>query len=289
MKPAPFTHHAPNTIADAVSLLADLEMPKLLAGGQSLMPMLNMRYVFADNLIDLNRVAGLEGVRQNNGIVEIGAMTRQLALQHDQIIAEHLPIMPEALHWVGHVATRSRGTIGGSLSHLDPAAELPAIIALYGGTMIVQSKRGTREIAAADWFQGYMTPALEPDELLVAIKLTAWNNPYGYSFIELARRHGDFAMSGAATLIRLNHSSIITEAAVVVFGVELAPARLVAAEQELIGQTATLDTFKSAARHALALEAIEDVHASSDYRRSVAATLVRRSLVKAAERAAGQG
>lgn len=288
MKPAPFTYHAPETVADAARLLAELEMPKVLAGGQSLMPMLNMRYVFTDNVIDLNRVSGLEGISAQDGMIEIGAMARQRALQRDPLIAEHLPIMQEALRWVGHVATRSRGTIGGSLSHLDPAAELPALVALYGGTLVVQSNRGTREISAGDWFQGFMTPALELDELLVAVKLPVWSKPYGYSFIELARRHGDFALAGVGTLLEIDSNSEISKAAIIVFGVEVAPVRLAAAEQELVGRPADIEVFKAAAAHALTLEAIDDIHAPADYRQSVAATLVRRSLVEASERAMGQ-
>lgn len=287
MKPAPFTYHAPTTIDETAGLLASLEMPKLLAGGQSLMPMLNMRYVFVDHLIDLNRVAGLDGVTAANGAVRIGAMTRQRTLQRDATIAEKVPIMQEALHWVGHVATRSRGTIGGSLSHLDPSAELPAITALLGGTLEVTSKRGKREVAAKDWFQGYMTPALEPDEMLTAVTLPYWSEPHGYAFIELARRHGDFAIAGVGTLLAVDASATIKRAAIVVFGAEVAPVRLTDAETALVGQKANIETFKAAAEHARKLDAMSDVHFPADYRRQVSATLVRRALVEAAARAEG--
>ena len=287
MKPAPFTYHAPTNIDEVAALLAELQTPKLLAGGQSLMPMLNMRYVFVDNVIDLNRVSGLDGITYANGVVRIGAMTRQRTLLRDATIKDQLPIMQEALHWVGHVATRARGTIGGSLSHLDPAAELPAIAALYDGTLEVQSKRGKREVAVKDWFQGYMTPALEPDEILTAVTLPVWQKPYGYSFMELARRHGDFAIAGTGTLLEVDGSSTITKAAIVVFGAEVAPVRLTAAEQALVGQKAELENFKAAAEFARKLDAMEDVHFNADYRRQVSATLVRRSLVEAAGRARG--
>ncbi|MFM1814754.1 MAG: hypothetical protein RLZ98_1449 [Pseudomonadota bacterium] len=286
MKPAPFTYHAPTTVDEVAGLLASLETPKLLAGGQSLMPMLNMRYVFVDNLIDLNRVAGLDGVSTANGAIRIGAMTRQRTLLRDQTIKDQLPIMQEALHWVGHVATRSRGTIGGSLSHLDPSAELPALTALLGGTLEVQSKRGKREVAAADWFQGYMTPSLEPDEILTAVTLPVWQKPYGYSFIELARRHGDFAIAGAGTLLAIDGNTI-KRAAIVVFGAEVAPVRLTEAENALVGQKPDIETFKAAAEHARKLDAMTDVHFSADYRKQVSATLVRRALVEAAARAQG--
>ena len=285
MKPAPFAYHAPTTIREAAQLLTDLELPKLLAGGQSLMPMLNMRYVFTENIVDLNRVTGLDGIALADGVIEIGAMTRQRLLLRDPLIAEHMSVLQEALHLVGHVATRARGTIGGSLSHLDPAAELPAILALHDGILVVQDNQGEREIAAADWFQGYMTPALEPHEILVSVKLPVWTEPHGYAFMEIARRHGDFAMAGAGALLAMDGGGIITRAAVIVFGVEVAPVRLHDAETCLIGQKAGAELFVRAAAYAEKLEAMEDIHASSDYRRQVAAVMVRRVLEKAAARA----
>lgn len=285
MKPAPFTYHAPATIEEAARLIGELDMPKLLAGGQSLMPMLNMRYVFADNIIDLNRVADLDGVTMSNGMLEIGAMTRQRTLQRDPVILEHMPILPEALHWTGHVATRSRGTIGGSLSHLDPAAELPAILALHDGILVAHSLRGSRDIAAKDWFQGYMAPALEPDEILVKVKLPVWDKPDGYSFLEIARRHGDFAIAGAGALMELNTSGVITRIAIVVFGSEVAPVRLIEAEQMLLGQKPSDGQCKAASEFANQLDCMEDVHFSANYRRQISAVLVRRVLKQAAERA----
>ena len=153
--------------------------------------------------------------------------------------------------------------------------------------MVVQSKRGMREVAAKDWFVAYMTPALEPDEFLVKVKLPLKDNMKAFSFLELARRHGDFAIAGSGVLMDIGGDGSIKEAAIVVFGAEVAPVRLSAAEQMLVGQKADLETFKAAAEHARALDAIEDVHFSSDYRRQVSATLVRRALVAAAERAQG--
>ena len=289
MKPAPFTWHAPDTIADAAQLLAELDMPKLLAGGQSLMPMLNMRYVFADHIIDLNRIVALQGIELVGDCLEIGAMTRQRALQRSDIVQQHMPAMGEALHWVGHVATRSRGTIGGSLSHLDPAAELPALLALHDGSLVVQSTRGTRDIAANEWFSGYMTPGLEADELLVKVKLPVWPKPHGFSFIEIARRHGDFAIAGAGALLQLNGAGQISRAAIVVFGAEVAPVRLRGAEELLLGEHAAPEVLKAAAEHAATLDAMDDVHCSGAYRRQVSQVLVRRALSEAAVRAKETG
>ena len=197
MKPVTLTCHVPNTVADTVSLFASSEFPKLLAVGQTLIPMLYMRDVLTDNLIGLSRGEGLEGVREESGDIETGAMTRQCGLRRDPVIAYHLPIIPEGSRWIGQVATRGRDTIGGSLNHLDPAAELPAIVAAYGAMLVVQSRRGSRAIIASDWFQGYMAPALEPDDSLVAMIPAACEELYGNFFIEPALRV-DPGMNGKA-------------------------------------------------------------------------------------------
>lgn len=286
MKPAPFDYHDPRTLDDALGLLASLENAKLLAGGQSLVSMLNMRYVIADHLIDLNTVTGLAGVEMTAGGLKIGAMTRQRALERDLAIAKAAPIIQEALHWVGHMATRSRGTFGGSLSHLDPAAELPAVTLLYDGQLEVASKRGRRTVGAKDWNQGYMTPALEPDEMLVSATLPVWKEPHGAAFIEMARRHGDFAMAGVGALLALKGDTI-ARAAIVVLGATVAPVRLADAEAALVGQKADEASFKAAGEAARKIDAMGDVHVSAGYRQQLAATLVKRALAKAAERAKG--
>src|SRR6476659_6387766 len=182
MKPPPFRYHDPKTVSEAVGLLGSLENAKLLAGGQSLMPMLNMRFVLPDHVIDLNKVEGLSYIRSNNGVIEIGAMTRQRDLEFSEVVARLCPLMHEALRHVGHRQTRNRGTIGGSLCHLDPSAELVNICMLFDATLHAQSSRGTRDIPMTDFAAGYMTTALEPDELLSGITLHLPSSREGSAF-----------------------------------------------------------------------------------------------------------
>jgi carbon-monoxide dehydrogenase medium subunit len=287
MKPAPFAYHDPRTLDDLLGLLASRENAKLLAGGQSLVPMLNMRFVIPDHVIDLNRVPGLSFIRRNGDALEIGAMTRQRALERDPLVAEHTPILREALRHVGHWQTRSRGTIGGSLCHLDPAAELPGIAALYDATLHVAGSASRRDVAIADWSLGYMTPALAPDEVLTAITMPMWREPHGYGFIEFARRHGDFAIVGVACLLAVQPGGAIARAAIALVGVATAPVRLTAAETQLIGQPATSDTFRAAAQLARDIDCLADAHVSAAYRKRLAVVLVERALRQTAERAQG--
>lgn len=287
MKSGPFAYHDPRTVEEALGLLGTLENAKLLAGGQSLMPMLNMRYVLPDHVIDLNGIAGLAGVGTTGEGVRIGAMTRQRAVERDATIGSQLPIVHDALRWVGHVATRSRGTVGGSLSHLDPAAELPAVALLCDATLEVAGPGGRRMVAAKDWNAGYMQPAIEVAEMLVAITLPVWKQPHGYGFVEFTRRHGDFAIAGAGALLAIDQDRIIRRAAIVVLGCGIAPVRLVAAENALVGQKADGSQFAGAAVAARGLEAMSDAHVSGAYRQQLAATMTKRALALAAERAAG--
>lgn len=287
MKSAPFAYHDPRTLDDLCGLLGRHENAKLLAGGQSLVPMMNMRFVVADHVIDLNRVEGLSHVRENGGAIEIGAMTRQRTLERDPVIARRLPVMVEALRQVGHFQTRARGTLGGSLCHLDPAAELPGIAALYDATLQVAGPRGRREVAMADWSLGYMTPALEADEALAGVTLRPWSGPHGHAFVEFARRHGDFAIAGAGCLLALDARGAIARAAISLIGVATAPVRLIEAEAALRGQPADAKTFKAAAEQARAIDALSDAHVSTAYRQRLAAVLVERALAAAANRAKG--
>jgi carbon-monoxide dehydrogenase medium subunit len=288
VKPAAFKYHDPRTVAEVVDLLGHLENNKLLAGGQSLGPMLNFRYVMPDHLIDLNRVPALDFLHVSEGRVEIGAMTRQRTLERSVELRRVCPIFADALHWVGHFQTRNRGTIGGSLSHLDPSAELPGICALYDASLIVQGPSGMREVPMADWGDGYMTATLAPDELLASISLPAWHKAHGWAFLEMARRHGDFAMAGAACLMSLNANGTIARVALVLLGIQYAPVRLREAEELLIGQTPNEELFKAAAARATQVEASDDAHVSSGYRKRLAGVLTGRVLHIATERAKGE-
>jgi len=285
MKPPPFSYHRPESLPQTLDFLATLDDPKILAGGQSLMPMMNFRYVMPANIIDINRVAELSTVEGTGGALRIGAMARQRDLELSELVQRRCPLLHEALLNVGHVQTRNRGTIGGSLSHLDPAAEMPAVLHAHDATLHAASTRGTRDIAMADWSQGFMTPNLEPDEILTAITIPCWPDGHGYGFVEFARRHGDFAMAGAAVLLTLDGGGKIDRASVALTGVDNGPVRLPETEGVLIGQTPSPELFETAAVHASSVPGIEDVHASKEYRRKLAMVMTKRALGQALDRA----
>jgi carbon-monoxide dehydrogenase medium subunit len=289
MKPPPFSYHDPRTIADAVGLLGRLENAKLLAGGQSLMPMLNMRFVLPDHVIDLNRVEGLSYIRENNGAIEIGAMTRQRDLEFSDVVRKRLPLMHEAIQQVGHRQTRNRGTLGGSLCHLDPSAEMVSVAAAVDAKVTVAGRNGERTIDFADFPVAYMTPALEPDEILTGVTLPCWPAGHGYAFVEFARRHGDFAIVSAAALIEEDNAGKVTRASVTLGGMGPAPVRAHDVEQAILGHVPEENLLREICEPLRKLDAIEDIHAPSSYRQQLATVLSRRALLKAHERIAGDG
>jgi aerobic carbon-monoxide dehydrogenase medium subunit len=288
MKPPPFSYHDPSSVGEVISLLGSLENPKLLAGGQSLMPMLNMRYVMPDHVIDLNKVDGLSYINENAGMVSIGGMTRQRDLEYSDVIKAKCPLMHDALLQVGHRQTRNRGTIGGSLSHLDPAAELPAVCAAHDAVIVVQGPNGERDIPFAEFPVAYMTPATEMDELLTGIKIPTWAEGHGYAFVEFARRHGDFAITSAAALLEVGGDGAITRASLTVGGVGAAPVRMSEIEQALIGQSGEEEKLRELCEACREIDALGDVYASSEYRQHLATVMSRRALVKAYDRATGK-
>ena len=287
MKPPVFSYHDPTTVEDAVALLSQHENAKVLAGGQSLMPMLNMRYVLPDHVIDLNRVEGLSGIQEHNGILEIGAMTRQRDLEFSDLVASHCPLMSEALLQVGHRQTRNRGTIGGSLSHLDPAAELPAVCAATDAIVTVQGSSRKRDIPFAEFPAGYMTPSIELDEIVIGIQIPSWPIGHGYAFVEFSRRHGDFAVASSAALLETGSDGKITRASLTVGGVGAAPVRMNGIEDALIGQTGDEEKLRELCEDCRDIDALGDVYASTEYRQHLATVMSRRALVKAYTRATG--
>jgi carbon-monoxide dehydrogenase medium subunit len=284
MKPPPFSYHDPRTIADAVGLLGRLENAKLLAGGQSLMPMLNMRFVLPDHVIDLNRVDGLAFMRDTGDAIEIGGMTRQRELEFSDLVRKRCPLMHEAIRLVGHRQTRNRGTLGGSLCHLDPAAELVAVGAALDATVVATGPKGQREIPFAAFPVAFMTPAIEPDELVTAARFPVWPEQHGYAFIEFSRRHGDFAIVSAAALLVEDSAGRITRASVTIGGMSSAPIRATAVEQALIGHQPEDALLREACEICRGFEATEDVHAPSSYRQHLAVVLSRRALEQARAR-----
>ena len=225
MKPPPFSYHDPRTIGDVVGLLDSLENAKLLAGGQSLMPMLNMRFVLPDHVIDLNKVDELSYIRESGGALEIGAMTRQRDLEFSDLIRRRCPLMYDAIRLVGHRQTRNRGTLGGSLCHLDPSAELVSVAAALDATVTVNGSGGAREIEFASFPVAYLTPAIEPNELLAGVRFPLWPENHGHAFVEFARRHGDFAIVSAAVLLTEDAAGKIARASVTLGGMGVAPVR----------------------------------------------------------------
>jgi carbon-monoxide dehydrogenase medium subunit len=288
MKPPPFSYHDPRSVADAIGLLGRLENAKLLAGGQSLMPMLNMRFVQPDHVIDLNRVEGLSYIRESGDALEVGAMTRQRDLEFSDLVHRRCPLMHEAIRLIGHRQTRNRGTLGGSLCHLDPSAELVSVATALDAAVTVAGPGGAREIGFASFPAGYMTPAIEPAELVTAVRFPLWREGHGYGFVEFARRHGDFAIVSAAALLEEDGRGNITRASLTIGGIGTAPARAREAEQALLGHVPSDEILHAAAESCRKFEAHADVHASAEYRQHLATVMARRALQQARARLPSQ-
>jgi carbon-monoxide dehydrogenase medium subunit len=238
-------------------------------------------------VIDLNRVEGLAYIREEGAEVVIGAMTRQREVEFSDLVARRLPLLKDAILQVGHRQTRNRGTVGGSLSHLDPSAEIPAVCAALDATIVVQGPNGERRIPFAEYPAGYMAASIELDELVTAVRLPVWPDGHGYGFVEFARRHGDFAIVSAGVLLQAGGDGKIARAVVTVSGVGPAPVRVAAAEAALAGQAPTEALFRAAAEECRKVDALADIHAPSEYRQHLAAVLSRRAMEKAHGRMAG--
>ena len=243
MKPSAFNYHSPNSLDEVFSLFKISNNARVIAGGQSLMPMMNYRLLAVDDLIDLNGVRELSGIKYQDNIVEIGAMTRQFEIAESPIIHKHLPLMAEAIKFVGHVQTRNRGTIGGSLCQMDPSAELSLVASAYKADLIVASDIGERVIPIEDFCDGYMTPAINPNEILKSIRFQPWSTHSKFSFTEFSRRHGDFAIVSAACLLELK-DQIIEKISLVLGGVSSHPLQLSQIEADLIGKKITEIDFE---------------------------------------------
>ncbi len=288
MKPPDFSYHDPRTTADIVGLLSTLENAKLLAGGQSLMPMLNMRFVLPDHVIDLNRVDGLSYITERGDAIEIGAMTRQRDIEFSPIVKNKCPLMHEAIAQVGHRQTRNRGTLGGSLCHLDPSAELVSVAAALDAKVSVAGKNGPRSIDFAEFPAAYMTPAIGPDEMLTAVLFPCWPSRHGHAFVEFARRHGDFAIVSAAVLIEEDAGGKVTRASVTLGGMGPAPVRAREVERALVGETIEERRLVDICETLRKVDAVDDIHAPASYRQQLATVLPRRALLKAHRRLTGE-
>jgi carbon-monoxide dehydrogenase medium subunit len=286
MKLPPVGYEAPETVPEALELLAEhQDEASVLAGGQSLIPLLALRLAQPAVLIDINGVAELYGVSAADGRVTVGAMTREYVAEESETVADAVPLLAAALPLIGHEAIRNRGTVGGSLAHADPAAELPAVARALDAEFVVRGLGGERVVPAAEWFEGYLTTSRRPDELLVEVRFPAARPGTGVSFQEVARRHGDFAMVGLATSVTLS-DGVISDARLAFAGVSDVPARASGAEELLVGQRPSAGLFDEAARRAAAdIDPSADLHGSAEYRKKVAATLVRRGLREAVDNA----
>jgi CO/xanthine dehydrogenase FAD-binding subunit len=290
MKPPRFDYLLPRTLDEAFGLLAQHgEEAKVLAGGQSLVPLLNFRLVRPTYLVDLNDVPGLDGIRVDDGRLAIGAMTRQRAAETSSVVRERCPLLAEAMPQIGHVQIRNRGTIGGSLAHADPAGELPAVMAALDGELVLRSRRGERLLSAPEFFVGYLTTAAAPDELLVEARVPVTPARTGTAFLEVSRRHGDFALVGVAATLTLDAGGVCTACAVALTGVGPTPVVARDAARALVGVKPTADAYADVGRRvASALVPDSDLHASADYRKHLAGVLTRRALARAAERVEGR-
>lgn len=287
VKPPPFEYSAPTGLEEALALLRELgDDARPLAGGQSLIPLLSLRLAQPSHLIDLAGVTELASIGAENGHLVLGAMVRERSAERHEEVHRQAPLLAQTLPLIGHPAIRSRGTVGGSLAHADPAAELPAVAVALDAELVAQSQdQGRRTIKAADFFTGFFTTALTPDEILTAIRIPAPAPGTGSAIAEVARRHGDFAVVGAVAVVRLE-AGRIADARLVLTGVSDTPVRAAAAESMLLGAEPTDEALAEAAGEASKdLSPPADLHGTSAYRRHLAGVLARRTLAVAVQRA----
>jgi aerobic carbon-monoxide dehydrogenase medium subunit len=289
VKPAPFEYHAPDSAKGAVDLLAGLgDGAKVIAGGQSLVPVLAMRLAAFDHLIDVRRIGALRGIEERGHAVWIGAGTTEAEIGRSELIARRVPLLSRATPLIGHFQIRNRGTIGGSLAHADPAAEYPAVALALDATIEALSPRGQREIPAAEFFTGIWTTALEPDELLTGVTLPSATGRQGYAIEEFARRPGDFAVAGAAVAVGLDSGGRVSAGGIGLFGLGPTVLRAGSAEASVLGISASdIDPAEVGRAAVTDLDAVpSDLHGSAGYRKKVGAAMVARAWEQAVKEAA---
>ena len=289
MKPSTFDYHAPETIDEVVSLLTELgDEAKVLAGGQSLVPMLSLRLAYFDHLVDVGRIDDLRGIRHEADAVHVGATTVDAALERDGELASRVPLLARAAPFVGHFQIRNRGTVGGSIAHADPAAEFPTVALTLDAEVEVASSRGSRTVPARDLFTGFWTTALDADELLVGLRFPVWTGRCGFGVREFARRFGDFAIAGAAVAVQVDDADRIQRCAIGLLGLGPTPLRAAAAEAAALGQGVDIDVDELGALAVADLDEVSsDIHGSALYRKRVGATMVGRALTDAMTEATG--
>ncbi len=286
MKAAPFEYARAADVDEACALLGADDGARIIAGGQTLVPMMAMRLARPTRLIDINRIAALSYIRADGDGIAIGATTRQCVVERDALIAAKLPLLKQAVPFIGHAATRARGTVGGSLAHADPAAELPLIAVTLDATLRYRAGGQDSEIAAQDFFTGLMTTALPAGACLTAVRFPVWGGKVGAGFHEVNARRSDFAFAAAAAQVELADDGMCKRIAVGIGAVTECPLRLQAVEQQLAGTALDDATTKDALRAALAdIDPLDDLHASAEYRRRAAVSLAMRAIADAKVRA----
>ncbi|CAM4452527.1 Carbon monoxide dehydrogenase medium chain [Mycobacterium basiliense] len=288
MKPASFDYHRPGTAEEAVSMLAELgEDAKILAGGQSLVPMLSMRLAYFDHLIDISRLSELQGIEQRGGHVWIGAGTTDAKVGANRLVRETVPLLAQVTPFIGHFQIRNRGTLGGSIAHADAAGEYPAVALTLDAVMEVLSPRGRREIEAQNFFAGVWETSLEPDELLTGVRFPAWNGRSGFAVQEFSRRHGDFAIAGAVIGVQVDEQHRVSRCAIGLLGLGSTPRRAMSAESALIGRRVGELAPEEVGTAAMSgLDDIpSDLQGSESYRTQVGAVMVARAWTQAVREA----
>jgi aerobic carbon-monoxide dehydrogenase medium subunit len=288
MKPAKFEYHAPETVADVSALLAEHgDEAKVLAGGQSLVPMLNMRLTRFEHIVDLNRVGELQGITRTNGTLTVKAMTRQAVAEHDGQVAA-VPLLAQAIPQIGHFQIRNRGTVGGSIAHADPASELPAVALALDAELEIAGRGGTRRDQARDFFVGTWTTSLGDDDVLAAVHFPVWEGRTGFVVDEVARRSGDFALTGVVCGVEVDDAGAVKRSAIAFFGMAPTPVRGTQGEAALTGANPGAGDLGEIANLAVAdCDPSDDVHASAEYRKHVGAHLAERALERALGEARG--
>jgi carbon-monoxide dehydrogenase medium subunit len=287
VKPPVFAYYRPGTVDEALALLAEHGDAKPLAGGQSLVPAMNFRLSQPAVLVDLNRLDTLAGITPSDGRLRIGAMSRQRAVETSPLVAASAPLLAETMPFVAHPQIRNRGTMGGSLAHADPAAELPAVMVALEAGLVLRSRAGEREVPAEQFFTGLFATALQPGELVAAIELPALPGRTGWAFVEVARRHGDYALVGVAALVTLDEAGRCARARIALLSVGEGPVLAAKAAALLAGQQPTTQAIRAAADAVDSeIDPPSDIHASASYRRQLARVLTMRALTTATSRAA---
>jgi aerobic carbon-monoxide dehydrogenase medium subunit len=288
VKAATFAYHRPGTVAEAVQMLGDFgEDAKILAGGQSLVPMLAMRLTYFENLIDISRVDELKNIELRGDELWVAAGTPHVLVGMDDEVADSVPLLTLSTPYIGHFQIRARGTLGGAIAHADPAAEYAAVALALDATIEATSSRGRREIAAADFFTGLWETSLAPDEMLTAVRFPIWGDRSGFAVEEFARRHGDFAIAGATVAVQLDDDDRVARCGIGLLGLGSTPLRGSTAEDAVVGHPADAVTAEEVGRLAMSglSEIPADLQGSADYRARVGAAMVARAWATAVRQA----